>query len=37
MQFFYGLISLVAIGIVIFAFENSNAPRVAMKFGERGF
>jgi uncharacterized integral membrane protein len=32
MQFFYWLIFLVAIGIAIFAVQNSSAPPVSIKF-----
>lgn len=32
MQFFYGLILLIVIGIVIFTVQNSNAPFVNIKF-----
>ena len=32
MQFFYWLIFLVAIGIAIFAVQNSSAPPVSVKF-----
>lgn len=32
MQFFYWLIFLVAIGIAIFAVQNSSAPSVSIKF-----
>jgi uncharacterized integral membrane protein len=32
MQFFYWLILVMAIGIAIFAVQNSNAPLVIMKF-----
>jgi uncharacterized integral membrane protein len=32
MQFFYWLIFLVAIGITIFAVQNSSAPPVSIKF-----
>jgi uncharacterized integral membrane protein len=32
MQFFYWLIFLIAIGIAIFAVQNSNAPLVIIRF-----
>ena len=32
MQFFYWLIFLIAIGIAIFAVQNSSAPLVTIKF-----
>lgn len=32
MQFFYWLIFLIAIGIAIFAVQNSNAPLILIKF-----
>jgi len=32
MQFFYWVILLIAIGIAVFAIQNSNAPLVTIKF-----
>lgn len=32
MQFFYWLVFLMAIGIAVFAVQNSNAPPVVIKF-----
>lgn len=32
MQFFYWIVLLIAIGITVFAIQNSNAPLVAIKF-----
>ena len=32
MQFFYWIVLLIAIGIAVFAIQNSNAPLVTIKF-----
>ena len=32
MQFFYWIVLLIAIGITVFAIQNSNAPLVTIKF-----